>query len=323
MRRACFLAAMLLTALPRVTALAATDGSSGSGDPTTGVLPSYDDAYANWKNAGLASVGGIPTPHGGLRDGQSARRRPGRLQQHSKRDQQLCGREGGAAGCGGIHRSSGGSAHPYFDGDHVTRDGRLRRHRLAVLPDFDLCVRWRPGLYGRHVRHQHLPEGRLPERWAAGDSDGSGHPGYNFSWAKCGNTGGRTGCGAISLAADAAQGQTTIQLTSTSGFSVGQWVLIDEASGAGWVADPLNAWTDYGSVWAASDWLSSSGSPATGRVSGRSPKMEAAGILGPAIPIRRIGRLLAFVLRPTDRRVAQGRFDWHGSMPGGRVHGNV
>src|SRR6185437_13346171 len=34
-------------------------GGSGS-DPTTGVLPSYDDAYANWKNAGLQSVGGIP-----------------------------------------------------------------------------------------------------------------------------------------------------------------------------------------------------------------------------------------------------------------------
>ena len=34
-------------------------GTSGS-DPTSGVLPSYDDAYANWKNAGLQSVGGIP-----------------------------------------------------------------------------------------------------------------------------------------------------------------------------------------------------------------------------------------------------------------------
>src|SRR5277367_6786646 len=93
-------------------------------------------------------------------------------------------------------------------------------------------------------------------------------PDYNFSWAKCGNVGTTlgTGCGATPLAADAAQGQTTIQVTSTSNFSVGQWVLIDEASGAGWVADPLNAWTGNGSLWAAPDWLSSSGSPATGRV---------------------------------------------------------
>jgi hypothetical protein len=93
-------------------------------------------------------------------------------------------------------------------------------------------------------------------------------PDYNYSWAQCGNVGANlgTGCGATPLAADAAQGQTTIQVGSTSGYSVGQWVLIDEASGAGWVADPLNATTGYGSVWAASDWLNPSGSPATGRV---------------------------------------------------------
>src|SRR5580658_8470116 len=34
--------------------------ASAQADPTSGVLPSYDDAYANWKNAGLLSVGGIP-----------------------------------------------------------------------------------------------------------------------------------------------------------------------------------------------------------------------------------------------------------------------
>ncbi len=35
-------------------------GSAQAGDPTTSVLPFYNDAYANWKNAGLLSVGGIP-----------------------------------------------------------------------------------------------------------------------------------------------------------------------------------------------------------------------------------------------------------------------
>src|SRR5579872_1793399 len=37
-----------------------TTGSTTGSDLTSGVLPSYDDAYANWKNAGLQSVGGIP-----------------------------------------------------------------------------------------------------------------------------------------------------------------------------------------------------------------------------------------------------------------------
>ena len=54
---------------------------SATTDPTTGLLPSYDDAYANWKNAGLQSVGGIPTrntqcgpalnPIGGVPNGTS------------------------------------------------------------------------------------------------------------------------------------------------------------------------------------------------------------------------------------------------------------
>jgi hypothetical protein len=59
---------------------------------------------------------------------------------------------------------------------------------------------------------------------------------------------GSTSCGAIALTADAAQGQTTISVTSTSQFSVGQWVLTDEASRAGWVTDPMGASNPYGSV---------------------------------------------------------------------------
>ena len=40
-------------------------------------------------------------------------------------------------------------------------------------------------------------------------------PDYNYSWAQCGNVGSNlgTGCGATPLAADAAQGQTTIQVS--------------------------------------------------------------------------------------------------------------
>src|SRR5580704_10294202 len=47
----------LLAAICLLAAL----GSAQAADATSGVLPSYDDAYANWKNAGLASVGGIPS----------------------------------------------------------------------------------------------------------------------------------------------------------------------------------------------------------------------------------------------------------------------
>jgi Chitobiase/beta-hexosaminidase C-terminal domain/Immunoglobulin domain/Immunoglobulin I-set domain len=93
-------------------------------------------------------------------------------------------------------------------------------------------------------------------------------PDYNYGWNACGNVGGPagTGCGATPLATDAAQGQTSVQVTSTSNFSVGMWVLIDEASGAGWVTDPDNANTGFGSVWAATDWANAGPAPATGRV---------------------------------------------------------
>ncbi len=68
-------------ALSFTAVLSAGDGAplstSSDSDPTSGVLPSYNDAYANWKNAGLQSVGGIPNrttvcatvdPLGGGRD---------------------------------------------------------------------------------------------------------------------------------------------------------------------------------------------------------------------------------------------------------------
>ncbi len=47
-------------AAPMVPQSFTVDASTSSGDPTSGVLPSYNDDYANWKNAGLALVGGIP-----------------------------------------------------------------------------------------------------------------------------------------------------------------------------------------------------------------------------------------------------------------------
>jgi hypothetical protein len=237
-------------------------------DPTAGVLPSYDDAFANWRNAGLASVGGIPSrttvcatvnPLGGGQDdftniqnainncaaGSVVQLGAGAFTVHIA-DLPIHIATGitlrGTGDCSG-------SSSPYCQTSITVSDGALA---------------YTGGMCGTSTSNKvACPNGGPPVILMAPVS-----PDYNYSWAKCGNIGASiaTGCGATPLATDAAQGQATIQLTSTSGFSVGQWVLIDEASGAGWVADPLNAWTGNGSVWAASDWLSSSGSPATGRV---------------------------------------------------------
>jgi hypothetical protein len=52
------------------------------------------------------------------------------------------------------------------------------------------------------------------------------------------------------LAADAAQGTNSVRVASTSGFSVGQIVLLDEASHAGWQTDPQHR----GQIWASPDF---------------------------------------------------------------------
>lgn len=52
------------------------------------------------------------------------------------------------------------------------------------------------------------------------------------------------------LAADAIAGAYTVTVASTAGFSLGQIVLLDEASRAGWRTDPQGR----GQIWASPDW---------------------------------------------------------------------
>ena len=251
------------------TGTSGSTGSSGS-DPTSGVLPSYNDAYANWKNAGLQSVGGIPdrttvcatvNPLGGGKDdftdiqnainkcpaGEVVQLGAGAFTVHLA-DLPI------QISTGIVLRGTGacsGSSSPYCSSSISVTDG-LQPYQ----PNGPQC--------GTSTSSESsCPNGGPPIVQIS-----PVNPDYNYSWDRCSNVGSvvGAGCGATPLAVDAAQGQTTIQVSSTSGFSVGSWVLIDEASGAGWVTDPINAVTGYGSVWAAPDWLSSSGSPATGRV---------------------------------------------------------
>jgi len=243
-------------------------GDTAGQDPTAGVLPQYDDASANWANAGLQSVGGIPqrttvcatvNPLGGGQDdfadiqnainscpaGQVVQLGAGAFSVKLADLPIQIAKGISLRGTG----TCGGSSSPYCQTSINVTNGTLA---------------YTGGECGTSTSNKTAcPNGGPPVILI-----GPVSPDYNYSWAKCGNTGANlgTGCGATALTADAAQGQTTIQVASTANFSVGQWVLIDEASAAGWVADPLNAWTGYGSVWAAPDWLSSSGSPATGRV---------------------------------------------------------
>jgi hypothetical protein len=236
-------------------------------DPTVGFLPQYNDVYANWQKAGLASVGGIPTrttvcatvsPKGGGADDFTDIQNAINACPAGEVVQLAAGAFSVELADLPISISNGivlrgasctGSTSPYCQTSITVANGALA---------------YTGGMCGTSTSAETAcPNGGEPVILIS-----PVHPDYNYSFAHCGNVGAvvGTGCGAVALTADASQGQTTIQVASTAGFSVGEWVLIDEASGAGWVPDPLNATTGYGSVWAAPDWLSSSGSPATGRV---------------------------------------------------------
>jgi len=244
-----------------------TGGGSAQCTTTSSILPSYDDASANWKNAGLALVGGIPNrtticatvnPLGGGQDdftniqtaingcpaGEVVQLGAGAFTVHIADLPIHISTAISLRGTG----NCGGSSSPYCQTSISVSDGALA---------------YTGGKCGINTSNEvTCPNGGVPVIMI---SPAPVSPGWDYGWAKCGNGGTASGC-ATPLTADASQGQTTIQVTSTSNFSVGQWVLIDEASGAGWQPDPLNQWTGDGSVWAASDWLSPSGSPATGRI---------------------------------------------------------
>jgi hypothetical protein len=59
---------------------------------------------------------------------------------------------------------------------------------------------------------------------------------------------------ATTLADDGQQGTNSIVVDSTAGFSVGQIVLLDEASGAGWQPDRIWANNGYPQIWASPDY---------------------------------------------------------------------
>jgi len=84
---------------------------------------------------------------------------------------------------------------------------------------------------------------------------------YNWAWAGCGFGSTPTGCG-TTIDADAAQGATTVQVHSTTNFSVGGWVLIDEDPQMVSTANP----TGGANIQASSEFLNSTSSPATMRL---------------------------------------------------------
>ncbi len=232
MRRAFFLAATLLNALPSVIALAAAAQSNiaitvsspmNSSDPTVGLLPSDRDAWANWKKAGMLSVGGIPN----------------RTKQ--------CGSTISPLGSGkddtnniqtAINNCSVGDVVLLSAGAFTVGEGNF------ILLNKGITLR-----------------GAGPGSTIIQRTNGC-HPLSPSSNGNCGSNPSpfivvgpeqfNNFVYSTNLTADAVKGAYSVQVTSASGFSVGQTVLLDEMSNAGWQPDVGVGGTSQ--IWAASDY---------------------------------------------------------------------
>lgn len=246
--------------------------NGGNPDPTVGIMPAYNDAYVNWANAGLLSIGGIPTrsTQCGSTISPSGVTPPG-----ANDDADLINAAITACTAGDVVQLASGTF-------QIDQSEYIALNKGVSLRGNGACTN-ASSPYCNSVINVH--NGAIAD-WAISSTTTGANCGvtsasvstctaatgvvlmspssnYNWGWAGCflGTT--PTGCGTL-LAADVAQGATTVQVASTTNFSVGMFVLIDENPQVVSTTNP----TGGANVEASSDWPSSSGSPVTMRLEG-------------------------------------------------------
>jgi len=234
--------------------------ASSVGDPTVGVLPTANDTYANWKLAGLAQIGGYPT-----RTTQCG----STLTPNGTDDTTQIQNAVNACTAGQFVNLGSGTFKISQAGNVTINKGITVRGQgpgstIVSSPDgavlgFSGCGAGGTGACDFNSVFLLGPNNNSPFSGSSGTA--SGYPPQSY-----GNWNAST-----LLTADANQGATSVTVTSTAGFSVGQWVLIDEASGASYQTDPVGTGPigTYPStqVWAAPDFADVQGAgQATGKV---------------------------------------------------------
>jgi hypothetical protein len=200
-----------------VTAVVAPSApSAGGGTGAAGILPSANNASANWQMAGMLSVGGIPnrttvcatvSPNGGGADDTA------NIQN-------------------AINSCPAGEVVSLAAGTFTIGEGNFV-------------------LINKGVTLRGSGPGTTVLTRTGGAVLGSYNPGSNPSpMVILGPEEYNNNTTSTNLTADGAQGAYSVDVASTSGFSVGQIVLLDELSGAGWQTDVEG----LGQIWAASDY---------------------------------------------------------------------
>jgi hypothetical protein len=197
--------------------LLSDSGGGGGGGGASGLLPADRDASANWKMAGLVSIGGIPNRTSVCRTVYP----------------RGSGQDDTANIQGAIDACPAGQVVSLASGTFTIAEGNY------VLLD-------------RGVTLRGAGPGKTILQRTNGAKLGSYSPGSNPSPMVIAGSA-RWGNGftiATNLSADTKPGDTSVQVADATGFSVGQVVLLDESSGAGWQTDP----TGQGQVWASPDF---------------------------------------------------------------------
>jgi hypothetical protein len=192
-------------------------GTSGGSTGAGGILPPDRDASANWQMAGLLSVGGIPN----------------RTTICATVSPLGSGRDDTPNIQNAVNNCPLGQVVSLSAGTFTIAEGNY------VLLNKGVSLR---GAGAGVTILQRTNGAKL----------GSVSPGANASpIILAGPQRWNNNTNSTTLTADAVQGTKSVQVANTAGFSVGQIVLLDEASGAGWQPDVL--WSNM-QIWAAPDY---------------------------------------------------------------------
>jgi hypothetical protein len=268
------------------------------------IMPAYNNLTANWSSAGLAKIGGIPNrtticatvnptgliPPASMDDAQVIQNAVtncpvGQVVQLAAGVFQLALSEAiilykgvtlrGTGTCSGSGTSTGTG--PYcqtiinnYNGQWTTYDNNCFNTTAyppgaspgggfsCVYSSFCSAICLQPtwpssiGLYPGCSSTGNCPTTGL--NWAMGGPNCQPDNNYNAQTGNCGTK----------LGADAGQGATTVQVTSTANFSVGGWVMIDEDPQLVLTTNPLNG--SLSSIYTSPEFLNTSGSPVSFRV---------------------------------------------------------
>lgn len=264
----------VLAILLTLAVTAPCEARHGRGGPAAALLllPAVNNIATNWQNAGLQPVGGIPTRSTQCGSTVSP---SGLTPPTSGDDASLIQAAINACTAGQVVQLASGTFNIAMSEVIVLGKGVSLRgtgsctngstpYCSTAIVVYNGMLAWTGGQCGVDTSHEVACTSNAAIEVQPSAAANQFDFGWSGSMGHCGLLSSAIGCG-TPVDADAAQGATTIQVASTTGFSVGTWALIDEASGATWQNDPVGP-NLRGQVWAAPDWLSASPSPATGRV---------------------------------------------------------